>query len=427
MGTGKTEVFLALCEKLNVSRVLVVCPKTLVLEWKARIKQRLNEDAAVPSGIEDGKHLRFSLDTEHFTHRFLIINYEMLRMQRYTSTLQLIPWDIIGFDEGHRLKSYKAKQTKGSRLVAWSSKRVYFITATPFTNYPDELWPSLNTMFPVQYPSRTRFVQEFCFTQPTKWGPKIIAARNTETLKEILSKIMIRRMKKDVLQDLPEKLSVREIPLQMDPVQENAYRSMEKEFVVALKNGEDLFAATSLARLMRLRQLALDPDLIEVLSPSAKTNALLDILGDITDTKVVVFSFFSSYLKHIHQLLADRPHEVLTGETPTEDRVIVRQRFQEDPDTKIMLASLGVGGMGIDLHAASVCIFTDVFWTPAVNHQAEDRLHRIGQKNPVTVIRLVLPNTIDDDMQEILRRKEKVFTETMAIQTAVKRMMERYP
>lgn len=171
MGTGKTEVFLAAADKMGAERVLIVVPKTMVLEWRDRIQLRFKEDAAVPYGAEEGKYFRMALDMEHFNHRFLVINHEMLRMERYMNLLKLVPWDLIGFDEAHRFKNRKAKQTQGAmelaRLSADRKDRILFISGTPFENYPDELWTLLHMIDRRRFPVYWNFVREYCYTYST--------------------------------------------------------------------------------------------------------------------------------------------------------------------------------------------------------------------------------------------------------------------
>lgn len=442
MGTGKTEEFLALCDLLQPTRALIIVPKTMVLEWKERFKARLDIDVAVPNGIMEGKYERYSLDISHFRDfRYLVINHEMLRMERYVKVLQMVPWDLIAIDEAHRFKNHRARkphikrkggkqptgsiQVWGARQLARIPKHFYHITGTPFNNFNDELWSLLNMCYPEDYPNYWEFVHRYCITVPTPFGPKIVG-NNPETLPELQEKLrglMVRREKKDVMPWLI-KLPPRDIPLQMEKSQLDVYQQMEEEFVVQLKNGADLFARSTLAQLMRLRQLALDPGTINVAAPSAKTAALVDILNDI-NRKVVVFSWFSSYLEYLKEILAKRSMVAITGKETTSERQRAKNEFQNG-DAQIMLASIEAGGQGIDLTASSIAIFTDVFWTPTSNWQAEDRLHRIGQKEPVTIIRLVHPNTIDEDMHKVLSRKEKAFNEVMAIEEAVESMLKRW-
>ncbi len=430
MGTGKTEEFLALCERVNAGRVLVASPKSMVLEWRDRIRLRLGEEASVPVGFESGTYSRNRLTLELFRRRFLIVNHEMLRKTSYVDILKIIPWDVIGLDEAHRFKSPKALQTQGAKALALHTKRLYHITGTPFLNYPDELWSLLNMLYPHHYGSHRDFVGRYCYSIAMNVRGRVIPRivgpnrRTLPELREKLAQVMVRRTKKEVLPWLPDKL-YRDIPLVMETSQQGAYRSMEEEYVVELKSGADLFATSMLARLMRLRQLVLEPATINVAAGSAKTTALVDLISDVK-SKIVVFSWFASYLKFLSEFLGSRTHSIIIGDQTAGQRQEARRRFQEDSDCNLLLASIGAGGVGIDLTSAQLAIFTDVFWTPAINSQAEDRLHRIGQKGSVLIIRLIIPETVDEDMHKVLQRKSRAFNQTIAMREAVSSMLKRH-
>jgi len=439
MGTGKTEEFLAICDKLQASRVLIAATKTMVLEWRARIALRLGEEAGIPDGMAESKYTRYSLDLRHFQdYRYLIVSHEMLRMERYVKVLQLVPWDVFGIDEGHRFTNHKARhpsqrrgrgqqgsrQVWGARQLAAVATRFYWITGTPFLNYPDELWGLLHALYPRDYPNYYTFVGDYCVTVPTRWGFKVVGPRKqrTEELRTKLQSVMIRHEKSEVMPWLV-KLPPRDIPLQMSGQQLQAYSDMEEEFVAHLRSGADLFAKGSLAQLMRLRQIALDPAILGVEAPSAKTIALLDILKDVKQG-IVVFSWFSSYLNYLYTLLDSSECDIVTGQQDPTSRHRAIEHFQAG-GSRIMLASIKAGGEGIDLTAASVCLFTDITWVPGDSKQAEDRLHRYGQKSAVTVLRLVHPNTVDEDMHKINEQKARAFTEIVAIREAVDSMTQR--
>lgn len=428
MGTGKTEVFIAASDKLQSRRTLVAAPKTMVLEWKDRVETRLGIEAAVPYGTAEGKYRKFSLGREHFRAPWLIVSHEMLRMERYRELLTAVEWDLVGFDEAHRFKNRKAAQTKGAELLAWRTERLTHITGTPFENYPDELWSLLHMLEPKRWGSYWPFVKEYCVTIPSPWGPRIVGPnkRTQPVLREALHEIMIRRERDEVLTDLPGRFPTRHIPVQFSKKQLEAYGSMEDSFIAALKNGEELFAPSMLARLTRLRQIALDPGIIDVDAPSAKRDVLKDLIDDMSrDHKIVVFSYYASFLRSFAKELKPGTFGMIIGNQTPAERRNERLRIQDDPDVRVGLVSLMAGGVGIDLTSASVAIFTDIFWTPSVNDQAEARLDRFGQQNKITFIRLVAPNTIDDDMNKLEAKKAQAFNETIAIRAAVEGMLDR--
>jgi SNF2 family DNA or RNA helicase len=428
MGTGKTEVFLGLVHTIQPKRVLIAAPKIMVLEWRDRIALRMNEEASVPYGVVKKNFNGYGLSADHFKTRFLIVNHEMLRMKRYMDILKLIKWDLIGYDEAHRFKNKDAKQTKGAKTLSKLTDRLIHITGTPFLNYPNELWSLLNMLDPKSYPNYWDFTKEYCYTIPSPWGPRIVGAKKSAMpkLRGILDKIMVRRELKDVLPDLPRKLDPRIIEVDFSREQDAAYKMMEKQFVALLADGEKLMAPKMLGRLMRLRQLALDPSLIGSGAPSAKTKVLLELIEDSKPSKVVVFSWFAGYLRNLYDTMDPETTMIIHGQQDAETRRSERLRFQEDPDVKLAFVSIAAGGVGIDLIASHIGIFTDVFWTPGINAQAEARLHRIGQTENVSIIKLVAPNTIDDDMNKLLAKKAEAFDQSVAVKRAVTSMLDRH-
>lgn len=428
MGTGKTEIALGVIERTDPNKVLVVCPDGMVLEWQDRIKLRLGEQACVP--YDKG----YRLDPEHFSKRTLIVNYEMLRIppprrrkvtrvpQNYINVLSIPKWDMVIFDEAHELKNPTTQRTKGCVKIARATKRNYFLSGSIMLNYPHELWVFLNLCNPTEYPSYDEFKKEFCIIKMTPWGPQVVKAIPSKLpeLRERLKPYLIRREKVDVLKDLPPK-TYRTIPIAMSEAQERAYTSLKEELFALLDSGVRITAPNSLALLMKLRQISLDPVLLGADVPSPKTKAVVELCEDITKLgkQVVVFSWFASYLKRLHQLMPKA--EIITGEVKSlEERRAARLRIQSG-QSQIMLMSIETA-IGLDLTSPDICIFTDRYWVPKINEQAEDRLHRQGQKGNVLVIDLVCRDSIDEYMLEVHQRKNYAFNETIAIERTVERM-----
>jgi len=434
MGTGKTEVAIKTVMDSGAKKVLIVAPGGMSLEWRDRLYKYGEESVALP--YEHG----YRLDTEHFKEKYLIINYEMLRIapirrgrrknnartpNSYINVLEIPNWDAIIFDEAHRLKNRDAQQTRGAvQLLDTERPRVHMLSGTMFLNYPNELWSMLNMLYPDDYDDYDDFVSEYCITIPSFWGPRIVGARkkNLPELRRRLDKVMIRREKEDVLTDLPPK-TYREIPISMTSKQIKLYKELEVQLWTLLETGEKITAPNVLALTMKLRQMSLEPRLLGADIPSPKTTILKEILEDVVDSgkKVVVFSWFTSYLKLLYDELKGFKMEMISGQSGDEtERREARLRFQNG-DSNVMLGSISTM-IGIDLTSADICIFTDRFWVPNTNVQAEDRLHRVGQKGNVLVIDLVMEDSIDKDMRSVLKRKSQAFTETIAIQRTVELM-----
>ena len=436
MGTGKTEVAIKTVMDSGAKKVLIIAPGGMVLEWRDRLIKYGEDDISLP--YEHG----YRLASEHFQTKYLIANYEMLRVapvrrgrrkknarnpNNYINVLEIPNWDAIIFDEAHRLKNRDAQQTRGAlQLLDRGRPRIHMLSGTMFLNYPNELWSLLNMLHPDEYDSYDDFVEEYCVTIPSFWGPRIVGAKkkNLPELRERLDKIMIRREKEDVLTDLPPK-TYREIPVSMNSKQLKLYKELEVQLWTLLETGEKITAPNVLALTMKLRQMSLEPRLLGAEIPSPKTALLKEIIEDVVESgkKIVVFSWFASYLNMISKELKGCTWEMISGQSGDEaERRQARLRFQQG-ESNVMLGSISTM-IGIDLTSSDVCIFTDRFWVPNTNVQAEDRLHRVGQKGNVLVIDLVMEDSIDKDMRTVLKRKSQAFNETIAIQRTIELMKE---
>ena len=185
MGTGKTEVAIKTVMDCGAKKVLIVAPGGMSLEWRDRLYKYGEDSVSLP--YEHG----YRLDTEHFKKKYLIINYEMLRIaptrrgrrknnartpNNYINVLEIPRWDAIIFDEAHRLKNRDAQQTKGAiQLLESGRPRVHMLSGTMFLNYPNELWSMLNMLYPDEYDSYEEFVDEYCITIPSFWGPRAVS------------------------------------------------------------------------------------------------------------------------------------------------------------------------------------------------------------------------------------------------------------
>ena len=412
MGVGKTPEALAVCELSSYKKVLVVCPNSLRWEWARQIKDWTGETASVSL-----RAARKRLDNFFFAPtKYYIINYESLRVSRYKDILSKLPWDAIILDEGHKLKNPRALQTKGVSDICRKhpESKILILTGSPILNSPADLYTLLCMVRPSQYTPafRREFINQYCYGYPTRWGYHITGTRNLDQLRDKTKSFTIRRTKKEVLPYLPEKY-YRRPELEMESTQREIYNKMEDELWVMLDSGERLTAPGVLAQLTRLRQLNLEPRILGIEAPSAKTTFLDDLVESFLDDgpangqKAVVFSCFSTYIHYLDIRYKDIPHIKITGEENTEQRMRNVTSFQNDPNIKLALGTIQVMGEGITLTAASNCIMTDLWWSPAVNLQAQDRLHRIGQHNPVQVIIPECLDSIDQSLHTILKRKEE--------------------
>jgi len=433
MGVGKTPETLQVIEKGRYKIPLIVCPNSLRWEWKRQIDEWVGEEqCAVCTGGAEMKALQL-INSFKEGKKYRIINYEALRIPLMVEMMSHIPFDIIVFDEIHKLRNPRTKlvegytkkdksledyilgKTKDKEGGAWNflnhhnEAQVIGLSGSPIMNYPNDLYVPLSCVRPTDYPRSInpwrRFMYKYCMWADSRYGPYIYGTRRLEELREETEPFTIRRTKKEVLPFLPEKIHKR-TPLEMKPDQRKLYNQMERELKVLLDTGEPLYSPNVLAALTRLRQINLDPKILGITCSSAKTEFIFDTI-EATDEKVVIFSTFERYIDLIHTLLRDTSHVVITGRIHPDKRIENVRQFQEDESIKVCLGTIQAMGEGVTLTAASNCLLADRWWNAPSNLQAEDRLHRIGQKNSVQIILPIVKDSVDAVLDDILERKHE--------------------
>ena len=415
MGTGKTPVAIGLAMLGGYKKTLVVCPNSLQLEWRRQIRDWAGVEPEVSRKTSSWRRLQplfADILGKSNGSPFFIINYESFRTLKHREVLKFYPFDLIILDEGHRLRNADTSQTRGMLdfLSSHPNSRLLVMTGSPIVNNPADLHTLLRMVNPERYGrfSKMEFINDYCYYWRTRYGIKVYGTKNLDVLRERTGAYTVRRTKKEVLPFLPDKFYRRTI-LEMEPEQRDVYDQMENELWVLLDNGEPLWAPNVLSLLTRLRQLNLEPAILGVPAPSVKTNFIKEILED-TDEKFVIFSCFEKYIKYLQYTLPYK-HIAITGDVPVEERSELVRQFQEDDSVRLALGTTQCMGEGITLTAASNVIMTDRWWSPAVNLQAEDRLHRIGAKSAVQVILPVNEDSIDESLDGILAGKMKFSTE----------------
>lgn len=431
MGTGKTVECAGLIEEIQAKKVLCLVSKSKLDDWKEELEKWTGcSDIVVVKGSPKQKEALLKKPA-----RIYIMTHASIRGKKskgsgpidygiYTNIF-LTRFDLIIVDEAHKFKNSKAQQSIGARKLLFD--RMVLLTGTPMLNSPKDLWALLNLLYPDRFTSYWQFVERFCEMEENPFGKKPMGIKNEEALQYTLLPFTLRRLKKDVMPWLPDKI-YKTIKIDLDGEQQRMYKQMEKEMVVDFTDGEEVCAPSTLSQMLRLRQLALCPRLLGGETEGAKTEALLEILEECIESgeKVVVFSYFKEYLKHIARLLNNRgiKYGMIHGETRDADRERAKKMFNTEKDCFIFLCSIGAGGEGLNLQVASTLIFTDKDWVPGIIEQCEDRIHRDGQlKNPL-IISLVARNSIDEDIEEVLADKTVITTKGLAIRKIAEKLMK---
>ena len=255
----------------------------------------------------------------------------------------------------------------------------------------------------------------FLFTKE-RFKAKFIQNKNTEELKSLITPFILRRVKEDVLNELPEKIEKKYL-VDMTTKQKSIYKSYVKEIKEKLKASKGNI--NMLTFITKLREVCLDPSLIidDYNGGSGKINALMEILDNYIEgnKKILVFSQFTSALKNIEQNLKEKAinYIYLDGSIGSKERVELVKKFNEEPLINVFLISLKAGGVGLNLTSASVVIHFDPWWNPAIENQATDRAHRFGQKNVVEVVKLISKDTIEEKILLLQEDKKELIESLM--------------
>jgi len=444
MGTGKTPIALGVSELGTwPGKTLIVCPKTLQLEWARQIREWCGIEPSVAKRSAY-KKLQTLFD-EYFKGTpapYFITNYETFRVERHLDILRGYPFGLIIMDEAHQLRNIRTKQTRGMLDFLSTQQRAkkVILTGSPIVNNPADLHTLLCIVRPDLYSTRQRqqFIDQYCYYKRRRGGGvKVLGVRNMEGLRRETEDFTIRRSKAEVLPFLPEKY-YRRVILEMDDDQRGAYDNMRKDLMVLLDSGEPIWAASVLAQLTRLRQLNLEPSILGVNASSSKTDFLFEFMeemgigdGDMysdngEQKKLVVFSCFETYINQLSQKLRGRGinHVVISGKIANYDRAKAVELFQNDPSVQVVAGTVQTMGVGVTLTAASNCVFMDRWWNPAVNNQAIDRLHRIGQRNGVQIVLPINDKSIDDSLDKILTDKARLSKEYLNDQEVMREVVE---
>ncbi|PYI55701.1 DEAD/DEAH box helicase [Paenibacillus flagellatus] len=405
MGLGKTVQSIAfLVSALPDIRgagqpALIVCPASLVYNWRNELNRFAPELRAVIA--DGGKALRGRTLADVSRADVVITSYPLLR--RDIESYAGLSFHTLILDEAQMFKNYATQTAQAVKSLR--ARHRFALTGTPVENTLEELWSIFEAVFPELFPGRRAFNDM----------PREAVAKRARPF-------LLRRLKTDVLKELPEKIESLQAS-ELLPEQKKLYAAylvkLRKETLKHLN--EESFHKNRikiLAGLTRLRQLCCHPSLFVegYAGSSAKFELLMEIVeeGRIAGRRMLVFSQFTEMLGLIGRELGVRnvPYFYLDGATPSAERVELAARFNEG-ERDVFLVSLKAGGTGLNLAGADTVILYDLWWNPAVEQQAADRAHRIGQKNVVQVIRLVAQGTVEEKMVELQQKKKNLIDEVV--------------
>lgn len=431
MGLGKTiqdiALYMLLRQRLGGKvRAAVICPAAVKINWLREIERLIGITPGMFNGSEPGVR-----DLERLvvskSDPICIFNYDILArvketfksvkdehgnefrqdvVKRYlwVDLINASDFDIIFVDESHYIKNVDSQRSVAVRML--KCPRIVFTSGTPVLNRPNELWPMLTMIAPDLFPSEERF--------KARYGEK--EAKNVEELRGLVKPYLLRRRKKDVMKDLPAIERITDYH-EMSPKAWKLYEKILQGVYIALdawnpgQAGAEQAVPNILAQIMRLKQVcAID-----------KLDRVAELATELYDThengganKVIVFSQFKPIAHGIAKRLGQEA-VVLTGDSGNEaERMKIVDEFQNNPNVHFLCGTWQVMGEGRNLTAAGYVIFSDLFWTPANHQQCEERCYgRVGDMHGATSYYVVVKDTIEDWIQDILARKLKVIEQVV--------------
>jgi superfamily II DNA or RNA helicase len=414
MGLGKTVQTLALIEALP-GTTLVVCPSSLVWNWKREAAHFL---PALPVLPLDGpeRERRFS---EICAHRLVITSYALLRrdIERYKG----VTFSAVVLDEAQHIKNPESQNARAA--CALSAQSRFILTGTPLENSLRDLWSLFEFLLPGYLGTRQDFKDRY-------EAPLLNGERGPlwNRLSRRLRPYLMRRRKQEILSELPEKIE-QVIEVELSPEQKSVYTQLQ---LAARAHLDELRKQVSgaarmrvLTALLRLRQACCDLRLLGSKSgSSSKLNALLELIEEAIDGghRALVFSQFTSMLDIIADTLETMGISFCRLDGSTRNREEVVDRFQRDERIPVFLISLKAGGVGLNLTAADTVIHFDPWWNPAVEAQATDRAHRIGQRRVVTSIKLIARDTVEERVLRMQEKKRELLEGTVDAEAALERL-----
>lgn len=413
MGLGKTlqAITTAVLKKdiYGLNRTLVICPASLKFQWKKEIERFTDEAAVVVEGGRDERQEIY----RHSDAYFLIANYEAV-MRDLTTIINHSP-DMIILDEAQRIKNYTTKTSYAVKAIP--KRHALVITGTPIENRLGDLYSIMNFIDPEILAPLWEFSMNHCYFDKSKKN-LITGYYNLQALKERLSPWVIRREKKEVMDQLPDLQEV-VVPINLHPQQEEMHAGMARTLMpLIMKKHKTIYDMQRIQQILASMRMVCDSTFLidKETNISPKLEELQEILLEKLNIhapgkKVIIFSEWKTMLRLIEKMLKanDIGSLMLTGDVPVKNRGKLIEDFEKNPDAKVFLAS-EAGGTGLNLQFADTVINFELPWNPAKKNQRIGRVFRIGQKSSkITAINLVTRNSIEQRILDGIVLKESLF------------------
>jgi SWI/SNF-related matrix-associated actin-dependent regulator 1 of chromatin subfamily A len=403
-GVGKTAQAILACDSINAKNILVICPAVARVNWRREFSEWsvFSADFKVCFALKDSVANKMICSYDYATENF--------------EKIKKVSWDVVICDESHFIKEPTAKRTiniLGKNGIIRSTKRLWDLSGTPAPNHVGEMWPMLYT-FGVTSLKHEDFVETYCNTKATYYGGKFaLKAFGTKKSKipeiqKMLSGVMLRRLKKDVLKDLPpiffEQVSVEGTPLldviNLDMSEVKRQQKMAESKLAGVSADKLAEAVESLGSSMSTLRRYVGLQKVKAVAELI-TQELLDGAYE----KIGIFAWHTDVIAQLKKELSQFNPVVVNGSVSAPMRQGSIDSFQTNPKTKVFIGNIQAAGTAITLTAAHEGLFIEESWVPGENLQAADRFHRRGQTMPVRIRIASLADSIDEKVTAVLVRK----------------------
>lgn len=415
MGLGKSLQVIALLLE-EKSTALIICPTTLMLNWVGEIEKFAPSLRTL--AVMGGQEERRERIAKAADYDVVITSYDLIR--RDYELYENVTFDYAIADEAQYIKNPETKNAVAVKKI--KAKHRFALTGTPVENNLGELWSIFDFIMPYYLGSYGAFRD--------KYEVDVVRgdAGATERLKRIVKPFILRRLKADVLKELPAKMeSILDAPLEGE--QKKLYEANLALIRESMRATPDMSRVVVLSMLTKLRQICCDPSLVypDYTGNSAKTDACMELIETAVEGghKILLFSQFTSMLDVIRRKLMEKgiSHYVLKGDTPKSERLRLVNKFNEN-DVKVFLISLKAGGTGINLTGADVVIHYDPWWNESVMNQATDRAYRMGQQKSVQVYKLIVKDSVEEKIIKLQEKKSALAGLVVGKENGIKEIIE---
>lgn len=405
-GLGKTSQAIGYTS-LNNLHTIIVCPASLKYNWKKEIEKFTNKTSVVLTEFEAD-----TLQPKNKLADYVIINYDQL--DKYDKFLSKSKFDCVILDESQYIMNLQALRTKAVFKYFKKCPHRLCLSGTPIKNRPIEFYAQLKFLRPDLFSNKMKYALRYCDAKETPFGWDLKGASNLDELNRKISTFYIRRLKHEVLKELPPK-TITVLDLEMGVTEKQDYKKIQKDFERMMSDNWKLYGnsyqdrridGSHLAKLIELKQFC---SKIKIKRVVEFTKEFLD---SSENRKIIIFSQFIDTQKTLRDSFPGISVSLL-GEDDSNKRDDAVNRFQNDPKIRVFIGSTLAAGVGLTLTAADTVVFADLMWSPADHEQASDRIHRIGQESPCFIYYMIFKDSIESMIWSVVGQKLSIISQTL--------------